>query len=293
MSLRALRTLQAIVHYGSFARAGEAVGLTQSAVSLQVKALEVEFGARLFDRSGRLPMLTEAGRIVLDRATEVLKLYDGIVPSLGDERSLSGRLRLGAIQTALSGVLPDALIALRRSHPRIRVHVTAGMSAELAQRVAAGELDAAITTEPVKPHPADLAWTALYEDRFWIIAPTGVDRPAPELLGKMPFIRFDPRAWAGRTIDRELRRMRIDVAEEMVLDDQEVMMRMVEKGLGVTIVPLTDHVQKRLALVCQPFGSPQIKRQVVLIERDSRRAELLVQALRQAISVALLATSTL
>ena len=61
MSLRALRTLQAIARHGSFAAAGKAVGLTQSAVSLQVKALEEEFGAPLFDRSRRLPVLTEAG----------------------------------------------------------------------------------------------------------------------------------------------------------------------------------------------------------------------------------------
>ena len=62
MSLRALRTLQAIARHGSFAAAGKAVGLTQSAVSLQVKVLEEEFGAPLFDRSRRLPVLTEAGR---------------------------------------------------------------------------------------------------------------------------------------------------------------------------------------------------------------------------------------
>jgi len=75
------------------------------------------------------------------------------------------------LQTALSGPLPDALLALRDAHPSLRVHVSAGMSAELANRVAAGELDAAITTRPVRPHPAELTWTTLYEDRFWLLAP--------------------------------------------------------------------------------------------------------------------------
>ncbi len=105
MSLRALRTLQAIARHGSFAGAGKAVGLTQSAVSLQVKALEEEFGAPLFDRSRRLPVLTEAGRIVVARSAEVLALYDDIAAALGDERSLAGRLRVGAVQTALVGRL--------------------------------------------------------------------------------------------------------------------------------------------------------------------------------------------
>ncbi|MBP6770563.1 MAG: LysR family transcriptional regulator, partial [Reyranella sp.] len=149
MSLRALRTLQAIARHGSFAGAGKAVGLTQSAVSLQVKALEEEFGAALFDRSRRLPVLTEAGRIVVARSAEVLALYDDIAAALGDGRSLAGRLRAGAVQTALAGVLPDALVALNRAHPRARGAVAGRLSAEMAEKGAAGERDAALTTRPV------------------------------------------------------------------------------------------------------------------------------------------------
>ena len=74
MSLRALRTLVAIARHRTFARAGEAIGLTQSAVSLQVKSLEEEFNVRLFDRSRREPALTEAGRIVLAQAEQILAL---------------------------------------------------------------------------------------------------------------------------------------------------------------------------------------------------------------------------
>ncbi|PWC91127.1 LysR family transcriptional regulator [Azospirillum sp. TSO5] len=285
MSLRALRTLQAIARHGSFARAGEAVGLTQSAVSLQVKSLEEEFGAQLFDRSRRLPALTDAGRIVLEKSQEVLALYDQIATALGDEHSLAGRLKVGAIQTALSDVLPEALAALNRAHPRVRVHVAAGMSAELALKVAAGELDAAVTTEPVRPHPADLVWTPLYEDRFWLIAPSGNDhRSLRALLCELPFIRFDSRAWAGRMIDQELRRMRLDVREEMVLDSQEAILRMVEKGLGVAVAPLSDEVRSGLPLTCLPFGEPHMIRRIVLLERQDQSGGRLAAALARVIT---------
>ncbi|WP_051987578.1 LysR family transcriptional regulator [Bosea sp. UNC402CLCol] len=284
MSLRALRTLHAIARHGSFARAGEAVGLTQSAVSLQVKSLEDEFGVRLFDRSRRLPVLTEAGKIVLAKSEEVLALYDRIPEALGDEHALAGRLKIGAIQTALSGALPDALITLKRAHPRIRVHVVAGMSAELAAQVAGGELDAAVTTEPVRPHPPDLVWTPLYSDRFWLVAPKGNERKDQrELLNELPFIRFDSRAWAGRVIDRELRRQRMTVREEMVLDSQEVILHMVEKGLGVAIAPLSDDARLHLDLICLPFGTPQLTRRIVLLERQDRRTERLAEALTHAL----------
>lgn len=282
MSLRALRTLQAIARHGSFSRAGEVVGLTPSAVSLQVKSLEEEFGVQLFDRSRRLPVLTEAGKIVLAKSEEVLALYDRIAEALSDEHSLVGRLRLGSIQTALSSVLPPALLALNRAHPRVRVHVEAGMSAELASKVSTGELDAAITTEPVKPHPADLSWTTLFEDRFWLVAPAKYEgRSQRDLLSDLPFIRFDSRAWAGRVIERELRRQRINVREEMVLDSQEVILKMVESGLGVAVIPLTDEVQHGLRVHCLPFGEPQLTRKIVLLEHQREKGSKLAAALAQ------------
>lgn len=284
MSLRALKTLQAIAKFGSFGRAGEAVGLTQSAVSLQIKALEAEFGSRLFDRSRRLPRLTAAGRIVLDKSAEVLALYDQIALALSDEQSLAGRLALGSIQTSLSGPLPEALVDLNRSHPRVRVHVVAGISAELAQKVADCELDAAITTQPVRPHPQNLVWTKLYEDRFWLIAPADVyDRTPRELLEQLPFIRFDSQAWAGWMIKQELKRMRVVVREEMVLDSQDVIIRMVERGLGVAVIPLSDEVRAKLCLTCLRFGNPQLTRNVVLLERQDRLTTRLASALGEAV----------
>ncbi|MDI9850000.1 LysR family transcriptional regulator [Rhodoblastus sp. 17X3] len=284
MSLRALRTLQAIARNGSFARAGTAIGLTQSAVSLQVKALEAEFGVQLFDRARRVPTLTEAGRIVLARAEEVLALYDRIPDALSDERALAGRLRLGVIQTALSGPMPDALIRLYRAHPRLRVHVAAGMSSELASRVATGDLDAAIVTGPVKPHPDGLVWAPLYEESFWLIAPPGHEGGLPQdLLANMPFIRFDSRAWAGRMIARELDRLGWTVREEMVLDSLAVIVRMVEKGLGVAVAPLSRQDLGSLNLTRLPFGEPQLQRKIVLIERQERASSRFCSALANAV----------
>jgi DNA-binding transcriptional LysR family regulator len=284
MSLRALRILCAIAHQGSFARAGGSMGLTQSAVSLQVKAMESEFGAQLFDRSRRYPRLTEAGKIVLAKAEEVLALYDGISEALSDEHSLAGRLRIGAIQTALSGPIPDALAALNRAHPTVRVHVGVGMSVELATRVAAGDLDAAITTEPVRPYPNELVWTYLYEDRFWVIAPPGNEhRDVRDILTDWPFIRFDRRAWAGRMIDWQLRQMLLEVREEMVLDSQEVIIKMVERGLGASVIALADEAVWDLHLTCIPFDEPQLVRRVVLVERRNRPTGRLCSVLGQAI----------
>ncbi len=285
MSLRALRTLVAIARHRTFARAGEAIGLTQSAVSLQVKSLEEAFNVRLFDRSRREPALTEAGRIVLAQAEQILALYDRIPDALSDEKALVGRLRVGAIQTALSGPLPGALLTLRQGHPGLRVHVAAGLSAELAQRVADGELDAAITSQPVRPHPAELVWSTLYEDRFWLLAPPQyAEHDARMLLADLPFIRFDAQAWAGRMIAAELRRLGVRVREEMVLDNKDTIVRMVASGLGAAVVALSDSVLTQLPPIARlPFGQPQLRRAVVLLEHQSRPAQRFTQALADAV----------
>lgn len=284
MSLRAFRSFVAIARHGSFARAGAAVGLTQSAISLQIKALETDYGVQLFDRGRRKPALTEAGRLLLARAEEVLALYDRIPEALGDERALAGRLRLGVIQTALAGPLPDALIRLYRAHPRLRVHVVAGMSSELAHRLADGELDAAVVTEPLKPHRDGLVATKLYHEDFWLIAPPGHDHDtAPDLLASMPFIRFDSRAWAGQMISRELDRLGWSVKEEMALDSLAVIIRMVEKGLGVAIAPIATEALAELHLSRQPFGDPPLRRNIVLLERPGHPSRPFCQALADAI----------
>ncbi|MEL7627445.1 LysR family transcriptional regulator [Pectobacterium aroidearum] len=285
MSLKALRTLVAIAQYGSFARAAEAVCLTQSAVSLHVRSLEEDFKVLLFDRSRRVPVLTEAGHRAVEQARDILAQYDGIAAEFGEGGELAGRLRIGAIQTALAGVLPAALAALRRAHPRLRVLVNSGMSAELAIRIDAGELDAAVTTEPVKPYPTGLVSTPLYQEGFWIVAPSALaSLDARQLLQAHPFIRFDRRAWAGRTIDRELRRQRLRVQADMELDSQEAIVQMVASGLGVAVIPLSERERGRLDnLTCIPFGEPQQQRRVVLLERDDRPATRLAAALAEAI----------
>src|SRR3546814_14871630 len=77
-SLRFLRTFVTIARLGSFSEAAEHVGLTQAAVSLQMRSLETEFGRELFDRSGRLALLNHAGRELLPEVNRLLALYDRI-----------------------------------------------------------------------------------------------------------------------------------------------------------------------------------------------------------------------
>ncbi len=104
-----------------------------------------------------------------------------------------------------------------------------------------------------------------------------------DLLTQLPFIRLGSSAWAARTVVSELKALDITIREEMVFDSPDVILRMVESGLGAAILAFPNDVRARLDLTCLPFGRPQLERQMVLLEREDRRSGPLAAALAEAI----------
>lgn len=238
MSIRRLKTLVAVAEEGSFAAAADAVHLSQGAVSMQMKALEEDLQVELFDRSKRPPELNEAGRALVPKARELIELYAGMVDIAAGNAAFFGSLTIGAVPTALAGLIPKTLAALRDSYPDLRVRVVPGLSADLMTQIERGQLDAAIMTGPPRPVP-HLTWRVLAEEPLILLAPPGTEGDDPiELLRTQPFIRFSRQAWVGRDIDDWLRRKGLRVRETMELDSLDVISTMVYHNLGVSIVPL-------------------------------------------------------
>lgn len=278
MDFRQLRTLIAIFDHRSFVAAGQAVGLTQSAVSLQVKALEESLGVPLFDRTKRPPEPTAEGRRMVDRAREILALADQMTHQETTSQA-EGSLELGAVPSMITGVLPTALARLKADQPNLRIRLTSGLSHELEQRVDAGELDAAIVTMPERVKPG-LSLHIFADEPLDVIAPPGaVGTTDEELLSTYPFIRFRRHAWAGRLIDEELRRRGINPPLAMDIDQFEGIANLVAAGLGASVVPRRPIPQPYPeGLVSVPFGQPQATRALGVLERASNPRSLQVRA---------------
>ncbi|MEM8754585.1 MAG: LysR family transcriptional regulator [Pseudomonadota bacterium] len=276
MNVRHLRTLLAAVERGSFAAAGEAVGVSHSAVSLQIKALEDELGVALFDRAKRPPAPTPRGRALAAHARKTLAMFDA-ARAVATGELVEGRLTVGAVPTTLSSLLPPALATLRRHHPRLRIEIRNDSSAGLAASLARGELDIAICTRP-DPSPPGLEWRRVAEEPFAVIAPA--DAPGEtdaDLLTGHPFIWFNRKTWAGRGIEAELDRRRIIVASDMEIDSLDAISSMVAAGLGVAIVPLRRGAPPMPdSLRAVPFGDPPYAREVgALVARDGAPEDLI------------------
>lgn len=236
MSIRELKTFLAVVKSGSFAAAAGAVRRTQSSVTVQIKSLEDEIGFDLFDRSRRPPVLNEAGQAFVAKASAAVDAYDQLFQS-SEERSIQGHLRLGVVPSVITGIMPNALVALRAKFPGLHIQLSMGLSADLVERVRQDDLDAAIVSDLIHFSPG-LEWSPFRREPLVLIAPPEAPlHRAEELIKTYPFIRYTRKAWVGELIDTYLKKRRLKVNEMMELDTLEAITTMVYHGLGVSIVP--------------------------------------------------------
>ena len=152
MEIRQLRAFVAIAELGTFTAGAQRVHVTQAAISMQIRQLETDLGARLFIRAPRHVMLTEAGEQLLQRARQILRDHDAAVDEIaelaGAER---GRLRVGSASAMVTtDVLPKLLREVRKQHTRSEITVASGTSETLVQQILAGEIDLAFVSLPVE-----------------------------------------------------------------------------------------------------------------------------------------------
>lgn len=288
MNLKALQSLIAIHETQSFQEAARRLGYNQSAISMQIKALEQDLGVELFDRSVRPPSMTAASRALINPAREIVSLVQIIRVAAQNHRALDGRLTLGVIPTVVANSFPDALVALRRLYPNIQIKVESGLSSILTERVRDGSIDAAIVTE-VAPLPTTLQTDVLAYDRLVMISGVPIDANAfIKTLSEQPFIRFSPDVGVGVVVEKLLRKLDVTTESFMELDSIESIVAMVERNIGVSIVPEsgigTGHRQR---VFLTSINLDEAVRKISLIFPDDSPKKPLVSAISEALKLAL------
>lgn len=284
MDVKTLYTLIAIADRGSFAEAGNAIGLSLSAVSMQMRALEEELGTTIFDRSRRPPVLTDSGLALTHRARDLIAHWESMSAALKRDAA-GGLLKLGSVHTCVSGVLPLALKRMRQQGHGVDIHLTTGLTHELEKAVHHRQLDVAIITEP-EAMRSDLDFMPFAEEAFVVITHRTTEGTTDKMiLESTPYVRFNRTARVGYLIHEEITRRKITVRSVMEIDNLEGVIAMVANGLGTSIVPARDVKNEFSAAIRTiPFGSPPLTRRLgVLVPRENPRAHLaqiLFEALR-------------
>jgi DNA-binding transcriptional LysR family regulator len=284
LNFKALQSLVAIQETGSFLKAAQHLGVNQSIISMQIKALEAELGVLLFDRSVRPPAMTEAAIAMMRPAREIVVLASTIRDIVKSPEALTGQLTLGVIPTATLSLLPNALAVLAKRYPAVKVFVKSGLSEPLIEQVRAGRLDAALITEPAQT-PEDFRSDLIVRERLAIVSAVGLPAPSLADLGSSTFIRFNRHVGVGRIIDQYLSKRGLAPESVMELDSIEAILAMVERGLGISIVPEKAVAGHRSRLIIQPIDEPDAARHVSLIFRaqtlKGSLLDILSNALRQ------------
>ena len=278
MDTRQLKTLLAIQSHGTFAQAAEVVHLTPSAVSQQIHALEDELRVTLFDRGTRPPSITPDGLQVIEMARDILRREEDTKASLrGDQ--IAGTLLLGSVRSSALNLLPSAMVQMRQRYPDLKPSLRVSLSSTLISDVAAGRLDAAIVAEHLG-FPSALRWSPFLREPLWLILPPGVESSDPlELLNTRPYIRFRSAVPLANLIDTELSRLGVVTNDVAEIDTIGSIVTCVRQGLGISVVP---HVALQepgdMNIARLPFGSPQVIRQIGIVERTvSPRTEIIAR----------------
>lgn len=288
-TLRQLKTFVAVAQQGGFSQAGQAIGLSQSAVSHSIKELEAEMGVRLLDRTTREVILTEAGQQLASRIERLLEelhttLLD--IRTWGEQRS--GTVRIAASQTISAHLMPQCLAASQQSYPEIRVILHDRVQQWVLQSVRNGEVDFGIVIGPLAD--ADFDCQPILDEPFLLLCrnddPLASElRPQWLMLGGRTLVLQDYTSGSRLLIDAAFRQqaVKVDVVQEV--GHPATLFPMVEAGIGISILPA-------LALPL-PAGRPltvrrlypEINRSLMLIKRKNRSltpaAEAIWQQVRQ------------
>ncbi|GAA1457253.1 LysR family transcriptional regulator [Nocardiopsis exhalans] len=294
LSVDRLRVLHAIAAHGSLSAASQALHVTNSAVSQQLTKLEREVGQPLVERNGRGVRLTDAAELLVEHTSRILSLVHRAEADLEAHRGeVTGHLRLSATPTAVRGLLPTALPALREAHPALRVELLEAEPQESVSAMARGDADLALVVDwmgaPLEL-PQGMTRASLMEDIGDIALPADHPLAHREILELDEILDLPWISWTrGSICDDWLNAIiRGRGAEPEIIhsaEEHQTKLALIAAGIGAAVMP-------RLGRGPLPEGvrvvpvQPALVRQVYVFWRTdaSRRPAIraVVRALREA-----------
>jgi LysR family transcriptional regulator, low CO2-responsive transcriptional regulator len=285
LTLRQFRIFDAVARHLSFSRAAEELHLSQPAVSMQVRGIEVILGLPLTEQLGKKIFLTEAGREVLHASQAITARLDDLQANLAQLRNLdSGSLNLAATST-VNAVATDILARFRGRHSAISIHLDVSNRAAVLGLLAANSVDLAIMGQV--PEHLGLEAIRFMDNPLVVIAPpdhplVGRKRIAVESLAAESFLVREAGSGTRGAMERFFAARGLEIRTSMEMSSNEAIKQAVQAGLGLGILSLQtlemELALKRLAVLAIE-GFP-IMRHWYVVHRADKRLSPAAQAFK-------------
>jgi DNA-binding transcriptional LysR family regulator len=280
LSSPSLRSFLQVAQLQSVSAAAKVLGLTQPAVTKQIRALEAGLECALLERAGRGIRLTAAGELLAEYGRRSAAVLSEFVQVLGDlQQGQGGKLVIGAGVTTSVLLLPSWLRELGRRFPGIDVSVRTGTSRDVEAWVAAAEVDLGFVTS--EPRRAELVARTVFEEEIVLVVEPAAARRERVRLEELPLILF-PRSTGFRSyLEQRWLERGLSPRVKMETDSVEAIKSFVAVGLGASFLPLSTVEEELrrgvLARVTAPGMGP-LRRRTTLIWRPDRRPSFAVRS---------------
>lgn len=283
MDIRQIRAFLAIADTGSVTQAAERLHIVQPAVSRQLKLLEDDVGAPLFERDRRGMQLTEAGHILLERARRALRELDAarleIRPTLG---LISGNVNLGILPSSCDLITGPLVGALKERYPHMRVSLSVGYTDHLLRWLESGEIDVALLYDPA-PSPA-LEVTLLVEESLSLVglAALGLNDDEPvtvQALGRSPLVLPSAPHRLRSLVEHACAVAGVQLTVAAETNALGVQKTLVAQGYGLSVMPrvaVQSEIERGLFSAARING-PEFLRRIVLARPTTRRSSTAVR----------------
>lgn len=281
VSLRQLRVFLATAQAGNFSRAGDAIGLTQPAISRSIGELEAQLGLRLLDRTTREVVLTDAGQTLLTRIGRVVEDLDQALTDVaGLVQSRAGKVRVASSPTLSANLMPECIASCAQQAPGIQFILLDRIQQDVLSSVRNGEVDFGVVIEPAAAQ--DLYGETIMRDPFVLVAPSNhalmrTKRVRWSALHGESLVLLDHASGSRRLIDEALARNQATCPVNQELGHPTTVFRMVEAGLGISVMPALSVPAGGLpGLQVRPLN-PTFERRIMLVRRHNRALAPLAQ----------------
>lgn len=281
VTLRQLRIFRAIAENRNFSRAGDQIGLTQPAVSRAMAELEDQLGLKLLDRTTREVVLTDAGQSLALRLPRLLdELDQTLLEVKGLAQARRGKVRVASSPTLSANLMPACIAECAQREPAIQLVLLDRIQQDVLDSVRRGEVDFGVVVEPSAMD--DLHGEAIARDPFVLVVPPTHRFAAQKsvrwsALDGQPLVLLDHASGSRRLIDRALAAHGARCEVRQQLGHPTTAFRMVEAGIGLSVMPGLAVPPTGLASLAVRPLVPRVQRDILLVHRRNRAPSPLAQ----------------